>query len=63
MSSLKKLSSRVQSDVQDIKTSKPSEVVKTELRLTPFRACWLWNAAGIDLSLLLTQQSQIQAFF
>jgi hypothetical protein len=37
--------------------------VKTKLVLTPLRACWLWNAAGIDLSFFLTQQPQIQAFY
>ncbi len=35
------------------KPLKAGEDDETELVLTPLRACWLWNAAGIDLSLLL----------
>ncbi|MFD1410555.1 hypothetical protein [Lapidilactobacillus gannanensis] len=30
--------------------------VETKLVLTPLRACWLWNAAGIDLNQLKTEK-------
>ena len=33
------------------------EGAETELVLTPLRAFWLWNAAGIDLSQLQTKLS------
>ncbi len=45
------------------KSSKPLKLgdgVETELVLTPFRACWLWNAAGIDLSKLRPKLSSIR---
>ncbi len=44
------------------KPLRPSEGVQTELCLTAFRACWLWNAAGIDLNQLKTKLFQIRAF-
>ena len=35
-------------------------IAETELVLTPLRAFWLWNAAGIDLNQLKTEKIQIR---
>jgi hypothetical protein len=40
--------------VEKFKNFKPSWDVETELVLTPLRAFWLWNAAGVDLNQLKT---------
>jgi hypothetical protein len=40
-----------------VRSSRTGGGVETELVLTALRACWLWNAAGIDLSQLQTESS------